>query len=448
MRPELLYSTPFFVSAILIFTVAILAFIRRRVRGGEYLAAVCVGGALWAASEGALYLGLDLETNLAIIYTQFAFITPLPPLALIFTLTLFGTERWITPMAAFLFTMAAGVVLLAWTNPLHQLVYTGYYLIEGGPIPMIGVETGPAWWGIIGYHYLLLSILGAVLLQKVITSAGLRRAQAALILVSVVILWLLNAVYVTGNSPVPNMDIGPLAFILMAVSMAWGFFRYNLLEILPIAQEEIFNGLNEPVLVLDDKNRILAINPAAAAVLAIDAARSVGLSIDESLDGHSLLAHLPGENGTSEMRIGVDDQERCFEVRVSALYDRKALQLGRTVVLQDITQRKRTDAVKHESERLQGVLEMAGIVCHDLSQPLMALLGYSDLVALELPRDDALGLKLTKLTEQIQRLNDISQKLMRITRYETRNYLDSKIIDIDKSAETIAADRQRPCTLH
>jgi hypothetical protein len=75
-------------------------------------------------------------------------------------------------------------------------------------------------------------------------------------------------------------------------------------QILPIAQEEIFNGLNEPVLVLDDKNRILAINPAAATVLAIDAARSVGRPIDESLDGHSCWPICPRKTARPRCALG------------------------------------------------------------------------------------------------------------------------------------------------
>ena len=52
--------------------------------------------------------------------------------------------------------------------------------------------------------------------------------------------WFINAVYVSGNSPVPNMDISPIAFILVAGAMAWGFFRYGLLDISPVAKAEIF----------------------------------------------------------------------------------------------------------------------------------------------------------------------------------------------------------------
>jgi len=42
---------------------------------------------------------------------------------------------------------------------------------------------------------------------------------------------------------------------------------------------------------------------------------------------------------------------------------------------------------------------------------------------------------LTKIREQVERLAKITQKLMKITKYETKEYLNGKIIDIDKAAE-------------
>jgi len=42
--------------------------------------------------------------------------------------------------------------------------------------------------------------------------------------------------------------------------------------------------------------------------------------------------------------------------------------------------------------------------------------------------------KLTKIKEQIDRLGQTTRKLMHITKYETKDYIKSKIIDIDKAS--------------
>ncbi len=79
---------------------------------------------------------------------------------------------------------------------------------------------------------------------------------------------------------------------------------------------------------------------------------------------------------------------------------------------------------------------MAGAVCHELNQPLMAISGYSELIAMKLKKDDPLRTDVRKLSKQVERLGKITQKLMSITKYETKEYLDRKIIDIEKSSLT------------
>ena len=85
-------------------------------------------------------------------------------------------------------------------------------------------------------------------------------------------------------------------------------------------------------------------------------------------------------------------------------------------------------------EKLQGAIEMAGAVCHELSQPLMALCGYSKLISMGISEDDPLNEKIIKFMGQVDRLGEITQKLMRISKYETTEYLDGKIIDLERAA--------------
>lgn len=90
-------------------------------------------------------------------------------------------------------------------------------------------------------------------------------------------------------------------------------------------------------------------------------------------------------------------------------------------------------AVLVEKERLQGVLETAGAVCHEINQPLQAVSGISELLLLDLADSDPVFKKITDIKEQTDRMGVITRKLMRITKYETKTFLRSKIIDIDKA---------------
>jgi len=85
-------------------------------------------------------------------------------------------------------------------------------------------------------------------------------------------------------------------------------------------------------------------------------------------------------------------------------------------------------------ERLRGVIEMSGAICHELNQPLQVITGLVDIVLWEMPKDSPHYNKLSKLRDQAFRLGSINQKLMKITKYETKEYLGrTRIIDIDKA---------------
>ncbi len=85
--------------------------------------------------------------------------------------------------------------------------------------------------------------------------------------------------------------------------------------------------------------------------------------------------------------------------------------------------------------KIQGVLEMAGAVCHEMNQPLQAITGYLDLLMMEEDNHSPLYERLQLMKNQIDRMGLITRQLMRITTYETREYTQgTKIIDIEKSA--------------
>ena len=76
---------------------------------------------------------------------------------------------------------------------------------------------------------------------------------------------------------------------------------------------------------------------------------------------------------------------------------------------------------------------MAGAVCHELNQPMQAISGYSEIIMLSLEADHPLYNKFEIIKQQIDRMGDMTRKLMTITRYETTDCLNGKIIDIDKA---------------
>lgn len=139
-----------------------------------------------------------------------------------------------------------------------------------------------------------------------------------------------------------------------------------------------------------------------------------------------------------------------FSISAEGLYATEdaegACFVGTQGIARDISDRKRAEEALLNREKFQAVLETAGAVCHELNQPMQGILGYSELLMMDMSEDSPLYDRILKIKEQIERLKAITAKLMGITRYETKAYGgEKKIIDLDNVKERRKFKRFIPC---
>ncbi len=99
-----------------------------------------------------------------------------------------------------------------------------------------------------------------------------------------------------------------------------------------------------------------------------------------------------------------------------------------------ISFRLQAEAKLRKGEKLEGIIEMAGAVCHDMNQPLQIISGYSELLMMTIKEKDPNHAKIKKIKAQTDRMGKITKKLMKITRNETQSYPECRIDNIDKSS--------------
>jgi PAS domain S-box-containing protein len=132
-----------------------------------------------------------------------------------------------------------------------------------------------------------------------------------------------------------------------------------------------------------------------------------------------------------------DGRSRDYLFSLAPVTDSQGEISGSVTVLSDLTDKNRAAKNQIQKEKLEGVLETAGAVCHEMNQPLQTLSGYAELVAMT-TEDCVVSANIEKILGQVERIHDITNKLQRITRYETTDYGDAtKIIDIHKASENI-----------
>lgn len=96
------------------------------------------------------------------------------------------------------------------------------------------------------------------------------------------------------------------------------------------------------------------------------------------------------------------------------------------VTVEDITQLKK-------KERLEAASETIGAICHEMNQPLQAIMGNVELLTKFQLEDGAVS-KIEKIFCEMERIQSINSKLMNLTHYQTKPYLSTNILDVERSA--------------
>lgn len=106
-----------------------------------------------------------------------------------------------------------------------------------------------------------------------------------------------------------------------------------------------------------------------------------------------------------------------------------------SILNRQIHQRFKAENELRHREKMEGVLEMARAVCHELNQPLQMIMGNSEILMLGDIDEKTLSKRMGMIQEQVDRMGKMTRKLMQITDYKTKDMPQGKVIDIDESAK-------------
>ncbi len=210
--------------------------------------------------------------------------------------------------------------------------------------------------------------------------------------------------------------------------------------------ESVVNTVREPLVVLDGDLRVISANRSFYQTFNVTAEETEGHLIYDLGNNQwdiprlrELLEEIIPENTTIE-NFEVEHKFETLGHRTMLLNARRIFQKGKgtqmiLLAIEDITPLKRAEAQRLREARLQGVLEMAAATCHELSQPIQVISGYSELLLRNMPEDNPIYERIDKMREDVTRVSEIVDKLIWITRYETCDYPGGKrIINIDKAS--------------
>jgi len=337
------YAWPLLASGVVSIAFAVLALKRRPTKGALAFASLEFAVAIWAVAYALELCSPFLDQKLFWSSIEYIGIVATPVIWFVFALQYGGrpVRPW-SPTALLLILMSVVTLMIAWTNRYHLLLRRDVTLQTVGDLTIIGKTYGPWFWVHTVFSYTLLATGTFVLIQEHSRSSRLYRAQTVALVLGAVIPWISNALYLTGNNPVPGMDITPATFAISGVAIALALFRYGLLDLVPAAHDTIIASLSDGVIVLDDRGRIVDMNPAAEHITGLSTSDAIGQHASVIFADHSQdLSHCwSALDARAEISLGSGDEAEHYDMRVSPLYDGRGLLTGRVVLLHDVTERK------------------------------------------------------------------------------------------------------------
>ena len=252
-------------------------------------------------------------------------------------------------MLATLSVIPVLTVLLAISNPLHNMIWD---IVETPAGPRYTELTEHYWfnrihspfaYGLFGYSL--------VALAARLSSIAPAHRRTILVLIGCATFPFIISIAnnFLGMGP-PDFPFLSLTLTLLLPVYAYASVSLRVYEFSPIAYQTLFNHVRDPIVVLDNRQRIICANRKATEMLGRSEAELLGRRLWEDVpEARAVLEQASELDMTQTLKLGT---QHVYEVSVAALVDALGRRQGTVVVCRDVTERRRALSQLADSEHL------------------------------------------------------------------------------------------------
>ena len=242
-------------------------------------------------------------------------------------------------------------VLVAATNATHEFMWYLPATNEAGEFLTRPVQWGP-WFLFLhapyGYAVFGLSILTLVMHSTAVAPA--HRRGLFLLAGSAIAPAIAIAAYDLGVGP-NTISTVPLVFAGLLPIYAWLVVGEQIIEFSPLAYETVFQNMQDPVVVVDDQERIIGMNHGAELMLNVSESDALRESLDTVFGEEVPEIHRALDTGEPQKML--TNTGRFLHLQVSPISANKASSRnGRVLMFRDVSDVEKAQKEVRSSERL------------------------------------------------------------------------------------------------
>ncbi len=381
---------------------------RRPGRGSIPLALLFISISIWSISYSFEVIFTNYATKVFWLKFEYIGIVSVPVFWLLFCLRYVNIHKPKTLRFFLLFSIIPVITLvLTSTNSYHHLIWHEISLIEIYGLKLLHLDYSTWFWIHALYSHLLYFAGMYFLIQYYFRTQKNLRFQTRLIIMAGIIPGISNILYLSNNNPLPMIDLTSLSFAFSGILIVWIMYYHRFLDIIPIARDTIIDNMRDGIIVVDLKNRIVDINPAAEKIINCSFKDVIGQPTTQILTEISDWISLSKESKTpvKVLNVGEGKNKNVFVLNLSPLSDAGDNLIGHSIVFHNNTESHILNSnLKNQADRLAVLYEIGKAITSTLEIDDLLDLIYTQLsqiitcdayfVAIYLPEDHLLDIKI------------------------------------------------------
>ncbi len=246
-----------------------------------------------------------------------------------------------------------------------------------------------------------------------------KKNQARLITISLGYPILLNVLswgaYVLFGWDIPHTGSGSNAILCLLI--VYAIWKHGLFNLSPaIAAESLIATMPDSFILTDPESKILRANPALTGLLGYEESELSGKPVDQLLADEPIAVLLKDlskkqavKNHETILRTKWGNQ-KPVSVSASAITNKRGKNLGVTLIIHDLTRRKQNEEKLVKAERFATIGQLAGMIGHDLRNPLTSIQGATYYLKLKYAKD--MNAPAREMLDTIERSIQYSNKII------------------------------------